>query len=1117
MSADKACGCGCTGTTCGCCEGTEPLTPEATANRPWLPTIAYRVGVHGSFLETMKARLSQHTFVPPETSPRPLASLTTRDSDDPAVAFLDGWATVADVLTFYQERIANEGYLRTATELRSVYEMARLVGYKPRPGVAASVFLAYTIDANTKEEVMIPLGARVQSVPGPGELPQSFETSEVLPARAAWNVLKPRTMEPQRLEIVSSSHTLYFKGISTNLKVGDPLLLVNLGVSIVCRITKVETIPGVEPALDLTKVTLELWFGGTSIIPTSLSGPRGETLTLLEHPPGGTISDRVVLGLEPVKRVLADPQAVLLRSDADAAILLLDAELRRLGGLPAPVLRAWLNDLRAAVDAAVGTTAAQPGAAKQQDSLASVVIHLTKRPSQPLPNALRLGRSLETSFAKTSDANLQIMGTVAPALKDTLGPVLSTKGTDPAGLEVYAFRVRAGVFGRNAVKKQRIVQTGVGTHSAPGAETQVIGEWEIVTVRQDLNAAGAPAGTKKVAALTESANVIYLEGSHEGILPRSWIVVISTADQGGGDVMVRPTESILTTTIDGVDAKVTRAEYGLSGEATRLTFDRHWIRVPEIGDDGSQQDQPMIDRDFQVIRATTVFAQSEKLALAEAPIATELCGGAAENEPIELNGLYQDLQAGRFVVVTGERRINGMPTPITSSEPLMITRVVHDVRVADELVPWHTSADKATAAGAALPPKLPGDRFHTFVWFDKALSYCYRRDSVTIFGNVVKATHGETRTETLGGGDGAKSHQAFALKQGPVTYVAAPTVEGAESTLKVFVNDVRWKESDTFIEKGPGDHTFVTKTDDQAKTTIIFGNGHEGARLPTGIENVKAEYRIGIGKMGNARAGQISQLSTRPLGVKEVINPIRASGGADREGRDHVRRNAPNAVLALDRLVSTRDYADFTRSFAGIAKAAAVELSDGRRTIVHVTIAGMDDAPIDPGSDLFVNLGRALRELGDPFQPVEVEVRDLLILIIEAKIRIHPDYRWETVVSTVRTKLLATFGFEKRDLGQDVTSSEVLSVMQSVRGVAYVDLEAFGAIPSTTTDLDAEDHRRPATPDELAAAVAGVRGGAVPPRVRVEMARRVGGDVVPAQLAVLVPEVPATLVLNQIT
>ena len=71
------------------------------------------------------------------------------------------------MLTFYQERIANEGYLRTATERRSILELARLIGYRLRPGVSASVFLAFTIEDGFDAE--IPRGTRANSMAGQGE------------------------------------------------------------------------------------------------------------------------------------------------------------------------------------------------------------------------------------------------------------------------------------------------------------------------------------------------------------------------------------------------------------------------------------------------------------------------------------------------------------------------------------------------------------------------------------------------------------------------------------------------------------------------------------------------------------------------------------------------------------------------------------------------------------------------------------------------------------------------------------------------------------------------------------------------------------------------------------
>ncbi len=215
---------------CGCCEGIDVVTPLPIYNRPGLSELTYRIGTHTGFLESMTARLTGYSFERKDEDGNvqkvyPLKGLTTRDGEDPSLAMLDAWATVADVLTFYQERIANEGYLRTATERRSVLELARLVGYKPRPGVSSSVFLAYTLDEKFEGETVLSAGNRAQSIPGPDELPQAFETSENLKARSQWNNLKPRMSRPQSKGTIVSSQRLYLKGLNTNLKLNDPLLI----------------------------------------------------------------------------------------------------------------------------------------------------------------------------------------------------------------------------------------------------------------------------------------------------------------------------------------------------------------------------------------------------------------------------------------------------------------------------------------------------------------------------------------------------------------------------------------------------------------------------------------------------------------------------------------------------------------------------------------------------------------------------------------------------------------------------------------------------------------------------------------------------------------------------
>jgi predicted phage baseplate assembly protein len=204
---------------CGCCTGVEARTPEPVGNRPGLPAIAYRVGTHSAFLSSLLAGLS--------TADRPhLRRLSTREPEDFTVAFLDAVATTADVLTFYQERIANESYLRTATERRSVLELARAIGYELGPGVAAETVLAFTVEDAVGGAPVAEVGerTRVQSVPGPGERPQTFETVEAIEARPEWNELLPRSHE---LPAPSLGQTdAYLAGVATNLEPGDAILVV---------------------------------------------------------------------------------------------------------------------------------------------------------------------------------------------------------------------------------------------------------------------------------------------------------------------------------------------------------------------------------------------------------------------------------------------------------------------------------------------------------------------------------------------------------------------------------------------------------------------------------------------------------------------------------------------------------------------------------------------------------------------------------------------------------------------------------------------------------------------------------------------------------------------------
>src|SRR4051812_30115011 len=115
---------------CGC----DPLQPvEALVeNPPGQAELRWRGAPHSQSLARMRSALARPEM--PQASRAP----PRQGTDDPSVALLDAWALVADTVSFYTERIAQEGFLRTATELESVRMLARTIGYELRPGVAAT-------------------------------------------------------------------------------------------------------------------------------------------------------------------------------------------------------------------------------------------------------------------------------------------------------------------------------------------------------------------------------------------------------------------------------------------------------------------------------------------------------------------------------------------------------------------------------------------------------------------------------------------------------------------------------------------------------------------------------------------------------------------------------------------------------------------------------------------------------------------------------------------------------------------------------------------------------------------------------------------------------------------
>src|SRR5258708_3594519 len=107
-----------------------------------------------------------------------LPEWTDQSPADLGMLLVDLFAYMGDVILYYQDRIANESFLATALERRSVLHALRLVGYELAPPVPSSTELTLLFKPPPQGGsvlVTIPQGAQFASTPSSTAAAQTFD------------------------------------------------------------------------------------------------------------------------------------------------------------------------------------------------------------------------------------------------------------------------------------------------------------------------------------------------------------------------------------------------------------------------------------------------------------------------------------------------------------------------------------------------------------------------------------------------------------------------------------------------------------------------------------------------------------------------------------------------------------------------------------------------------------------------------------------------------------------------------------------------------------------------------------------------------------------------------
>jgi hypothetical protein len=954
-------GTSCEGPACDACAGTRPQTPETITNRPALGQVSYRTGRYATFLASMLAALSSA-----DPTLAPLGALRTRDPGDFSIALLDSWATVLDILTFYSERLANEALLRTAVEQRSVTDLAALVGYVPSPGVAASATLAFTLATapGSPASVLIPAGTRVQSVPGPGQTAQIFETSADLTALAAWNSLPAQTTVPWSLS--GHEQSTLIAGTSNNISVGDALLFVYApgGVPSVAsgpvefhRVTAVST----DSAAKTTRLTWDAplstaqfasgvslyvfrkkaaLFGVNAPSPATLSGPYIWQVPGWPGSPPGNDNNPPAGAPGPQWNYLygySYPQVVL-----DAVYPGLTPAA---GGPPQ-----WL--------ALTGLTLGEfdPANANADAVLTEILTISSAADMNPGWFALS-----SRATAVMVDNLQMLLDGAPPAAGGTpsAGSTPSAEGTSPA-LGINWPAVFVGLFVENTPQVTAYVQ------SAPLAgATLPLTDWTSVN---DL-----------FPAIRIGPFEIYL--------------ILAGSPPG----MLAPVAGPSVTVVGGEQIPAGQAA-GISGRRLRLQVAPAQAGVPSATFTPAAAPGSSSHADGQVFLVDAF------------PPGLDVAG---------------DLVSATWSVITKSGVPGTLSVSLDSQQPTFLPADPADPIASEAaIVQTATPAGDLTELALAAP-----------------LARIYDRSTVTVNANAVRATNGETVQEILGSGDATDPDLSFTLKQAPLTYLTAPVSSGAQSTLQVWVNNLRWQGAPNLLTAGTADRVYTTSVNPAGNTVVRFGDGTHGERPPTGQANIRAVYRKGIGLAGMVAAGQLSQPLDRPQGLSGVTNPSAATGAADPATADEIRGIAPLPTLTVSRVVSLEDYQNYALGFAGIAKALATWTWSGDLRGVFLTIAGTNGATLAADDPIVSSLATALRQYGDPNVPlIIVPARPALFTFAVSVAVDTTTYDPSAVLARAWQDVSAAFAFGQRFLGQGVAASEIIEVIQGVPGVLAVRL-----------------------------------------------------------------------------
>jgi predicted phage baseplate assembly protein len=250
------------------------------------------------------------------------------------------------------------------------------------------------------------------------------------------------------------------------------------------------------------------------------------------------------------------------------------------------------------------------------------------------------------------------------------------------------------------------------------------------------------------------------------------------------------------------------------------------------------------------------------------------------------------------------------------------------------------------------------------------------------------------------------------------------------------------------------DTAWAQTTDDQGVVTISFGDNVNGAVPDSGL-NIYAGYRVGGGVIGNLSANQVVDIASSVSGVS-IASSTAMTGGADAEGIDQIRVNAPRAYRTQDRAVTLADYGNLALGVSSISQANAIA-----NTYTNITVYCTAVGNTTPSQGLLDTVTSYLSDRAMAGATVTAQAGSFVSVNIGATatpvlVGCNPRYNAAAIQTKAVQAIQGLFDPSVVSFAQRLSVSQVYAAINAIPGVAYAVIPMMArsdATQSGTADV----------------------------------------------------------------